>query len=144
MREIQVVSGPEPFRQTVSIGPHVLVADEPPASGGGDEGPEPHELLLSALGTCTAMTLRVYARRKEWPLERVTVHVRGSKENDAFVIERTIEMEGALSDEQRERLREIAEKCPVHKTLTGEIRIHTTLGAPGGQRADADPATGHG
>lgn len=129
MRDVDVVSGEQPLRQTVSIGAHVLVSDEPADQGGGDEGPAPHELLLAALGSCTAMTLRMYARRKGWPLERVRVRVRGARQANAFVIDRAIETEGALDDEQRERLRAIAEKCPVHKTLMGEIEIRTTLAA---------------
>jgi uncharacterized OsmC-like protein len=127
MRDVEVVSGEQAFRQTVSIGPHVIIADEPLAAGGGDEGPAPHELLLSALGTCTAMTVRLYARRKGWPLDRVTVRLRAAGQGDAFAIERILAMEGALSDEQREKLRTIAEKCPVHKTLAGAIRMQTKL-----------------
>lgn len=138
MREIEVVSDEQPFRQTVTIGPHGLVADEPREDGGGDEGPQPHELLLSALGACTAMTLRLYARRKQWPLERVRVRLRGARQADAFVIDREIELDGALTGEQRDTLRAIAEKCPVHKTLTGAIRIHTALGRTTDKVEEAD------
>jgi putative redox protein len=138
MRDVEIVSGAEPFRQTVSIGRHVLVADEPIEDGGGDAGPAPHELLLSALGVCTSMTLRLYARRKSWPLERVRVRVRGGKQGDTFVIERTIAVTGVLSDEQRDRLKEIAEKCPVHQTLVGAIRIDTTVHAAMDRVEEAD------
>src|SRR5882672_5196681 len=112
MREVQVVSGREPFRQTVSVGPHRLIADESAADGGADAGPEPHELLLSALGACTAMTVRLYARKKNWPLERVRVSVAGERSPDAFTVRRTIAFSGNLTPEQRGRLLSIAEKCP--------------------------------
>jgi putative redox protein len=75
------------------------------------------------------MTLQLYARKKGWPLERVRVHVHGGRVGDAFAIERTIALEGPLSDEQREQLKAIAERCPVHRTLTGQIHISTALGA---------------
>jgi putative redox protein len=127
MREIEVVSGDEPFRQTINVGPHVLTADEPAESGGGDAGPEPHELLLSALGACKAMTARMFARRKGWPLERVTVRVKGEKGPDAFSIECSVMLTGELTSEQRDKILAVVDKCPVHKTLTGEIRIRSTL-----------------
>jgi putative redox protein len=127
MREVEVVSGAEPLRQTITVGNHTLVADEPRDDGGGDEGPSPHELLLAALGACTAMTLKLYASRKGWPLERVQVGVRGEKEASGLAIERSLALDGPLTDEQRQRLKEIAERCPVHKTLTGQIRIATTI-----------------
>lgn len=127
MRTIHVVSGPEPFRQTITVASHTIIADEPIDAGGSDEGPDPHELLLSALGACTAMTLRMYARRKGWPLDRVSVQLSGKKGDGGFAIDRKIALEGVLTDEQRQQLRAIAEKCPVHKTLVGEITIETAL-----------------
>lgn len=128
MRTVHVVSGPEPFRQTISVGSHTLVADEPVDVGGGDEGPDPHEFLLSSLGACTAITLRMYARRKGWPLDKISVQVSAKKgEDGAFEIDRKIALEGVLTEEQQTQLRAIAEKCPVHKTLLGEIRIATAL-----------------
>lgn len=127
MRTIHVVSGPEPFRQSITVGSHTIIADEPVDAGGSDEGPDPHELLLSALGACTAMTLRMYARRKGWPLDRVSVQLSGKKGDAAFEIDRKIALEGVLTEEQQQQLRAIAEKCPVHKTLVGEITIATTL-----------------
>lgn len=127
MRTIHVVSGPEPFRQTITVASHTIIADEPIDAGGGDEGPDPHELLLSALGACTTMTLRMYARRKGWPLDRVSVQISGKKGESGFEIDRKIALEGVLTDEQRQQLRAIAEKCPVHKTLVGEITIETAL-----------------
>jgi uncharacterized OsmC-like protein/fermentation-respiration switch protein FrsA (DUF1100 family) len=125
------------FQQTVSIGPHRLLADEPVAAGGEDTGPGPYDFLLTGLGACTSMTMRLYADRKSLPLERVTVTLKHSKiyaqdcaecETKAGMldqIERVIAMEGALDAEQRKKLMEIADKCPVHRTLTSEIHIVT-------------------
>jgi uncharacterized OsmC-like protein/pimeloyl-ACP methyl ester carboxylesterase len=125
------------FQQTVSIGPHRLLADEPVAAGGDDTGPGPYDYLLAGLGACTSMTMRLYADRKSLPLERVTVTLQHSKiyatdcadcETKAGMldqIDRVIAMEGDLDTEQRKKLLEIADKCPVHRTLTSEIRIVT-------------------
>jgi putative redox protein len=125
------------FQQTVSVGPHRLLADEPIAAGGEDTGPGPYDFVLAGLGACTSMTMRLYAERKSLPLERVTVTLKHSKihaedcadcETKAGMldqIERVIAMEGALDAEQREKLMEIADKCPVHRTLTSEIHIVT-------------------
>jgi putative redox protein len=125
------------FQQTVSIGPHRLLADEPVAAGGEDTGPGPYDFLLAGLGACTSMTMRLYADRKSLPLQRVTVTLQHSKihaedcaecETKAGMldqIDRTIAMEGTLDAEQRGKLMEIADKCPVHRTLTSEIRIVT-------------------
>jgi len=113
-----------------------LVTDEPVTAGGDGAGPDPYTLLLGALGSCISMTVTLYARRKEWPLERVTVklsqqriHARDclecASDTEGFVhrIERTVSFEGDLTDEQRTRLHEIAGKCPVHRTLTSPIVI---------------------
>ncbi|WP_315741540.1 MULTISPECIES: bifunctional alpha/beta hydrolase/OsmC family protein [unclassified Bradyrhizobium] len=125
------------FQQTISVGPHQLTADEPIAAGGQDSGPGPYDFLLTALGACTSMTLRLYAERKFLPLDRVTVRLTHSKihaedcaECETKVglidqIERVIVMDGALDEAQRAKLMEIADKCPVHRTLTSEIRILT-------------------
>jgi putative redox protein len=125
------------FQQTVSIGPHRLLADEPVAAGGEDSGPGPYDFVLAGLGACTSMTMRMYADRKSLPLGRVTVTLKHSKihaedcaecETKAGMldrIDRTIAMEGALDAEARGKLMEIADKCPVHRTLTSEIRIVT-------------------
>jgi putative redox protein len=130
-------SGAGLLEQRLLDGRHVLVADEPPAIGGGDAGPNPYELLLMSLGACTSMTLRLYARRKQWPLTRVTVRLRHARihaEDCAECetktglldrIEREIVLEGPLDPEQRARLMEIAQLCPVHRTLTSEISIVT-------------------
>jgi putative redox protein len=115
------------FRQTVRVGPHVLVADEGAAEGGEDAGLAPHEWILAGLGACTSMTLKMYADRKGWPLESVEVKVEGAHVDGAFVLTREVTVTGPLDAEQRARLLDIANKCPVHKSLTGPIRIETTL-----------------
>lgn len=113
----------------------VAISDEPGELGGGGLGPGPYDLLLASLGACTAMTLRMYADRKEWPLERVgialshqKIHARDcedceSSDGQVDEIRMELEFEGDLTDEQRTRLREVAHKCPVHKTLMGEVKI---------------------
>jgi putative redox protein len=125
--------------QEIETGRHRLVADEPVEAGGTDTGPSPYELLLAALGACTSMTLSMYARRKQWPLERVTVRLRHdkihakdcaeceTKEGMLDRIEREISLTGPLDGEQRERLLAIANRCPVHRTLVSEVDIRTRL-----------------
>lgn len=113
-------TGQGKFAQRVEAGPHVFAADEPPAVGGTDTGPAPLQLMLASLGSCTSMTLRLYADRKGWDLGRIRVelsHARVPGEGGGPVdrIERTITVEAALSDEQRARLVEIADKCPMHR-----------------------------
>jgi uncharacterized OsmC-like protein len=127
------------FAQEITAGSHHLRSDEPVSAGGSDTGPTPYDLLLAALGSCTSMTVSMYARRKAWPLERVTVRLRHTRDHakdceacetqDAKVnvIERRIELEGPLAEDQRARLLGIANRCPVHLTLMSEIDIRTTL-----------------
>ena len=128
------------FAQEIRAGRHTLRADEPVTSGGTDTGPDPYALLLAALGACTSMTLRMYANRKGWPLTGVTVRLSQSKvyakdcedcetKSDARIdqIERSIELSGDLSAEQKARLIEIAERCPVHRTFIGVKHIVTSL-----------------
>src|SRR5215468_2660761 len=136
-----VESGEGKFTEHLLDGRHRLLADEPVAAGGTDRGPGPYELLLMALGACTTMTLRLYADRKRWPLARVSVELRHAKihaEDCADCetkqgmldrIERVIALEGALDAAQRQRLMEIADMCPVHRTLTSEIKIETRASA---------------
>ena len=115
---------------------HLLITDEPLEAGGEDAGPDPYTLLLAALGSCISMTTRLYAKRKGWPLERVTVRLQQQRihaadcldckdaaEGYIHRIERSVSFEGNLSEEQHVRLQEIAHKCPVHKTLTSPIVI---------------------
>ena len=125
------------FQQTVTTGPHEMVADEPVAVGGQDSGPGPYDFVLAGLGACTSMTMRMYADRKSLPVDRFTVTLKHSKihaedcaECETRVgmldqIDRVISIEGDLDADQRKRLMEIADKCPVHRTLTSEIRIVT-------------------
>jgi uncharacterized OsmC-like protein len=135
VRSVVVRGSAAGFAQEIHAGPHRLHADEPVSAGGTDTGPSPYDLLLAALGACTSMTVAMYARRKAWPLEAVTVHLRHSKiyaadcaecetkEGMLDRIERDIHFTGPLTDEQRAKLLEIANKCPVHRTLTSEIDI---------------------
>lgn len=115
------------FAQEIRAGAHALAADEPIERGGTGRGPTPHELLLSAYGACTSMTVSMYARRKQWPLEDVRVALRHWKDDAGEHIERIVELSGRVDDEQRARLIEIANKCPVHRTLSGPLDIQTKL-----------------
>ena len=132
-----VVTSQTNLRNEVRYGlGHSFITDEPVAAGGEDAGPDPYTLLLAALGSCISMTVTLYARRKQWPLERVTVRLRQSrihskdcqecaqdKEGYVHRIERSVSFTGPLTGEQRARLQEIAHKCPVHKTLSSQIVI---------------------
>lgn len=134
-----IVSSVGFLKQEITAGNHRLVADEPIEAGGSDEGPDPYSLLLAALGACTSMTLQLYARRKNWPLERVEVRLSHSRihaedcedcqtrEGRLSRIERRIALTGPLSGVQKTRLLEIAQHCPVHRTLTSEISIKDYL-----------------
>jgi putative redox protein len=137
--DVIVRSSQAGLTQAIEVGKHRLVVDEPVDSGGADLGPNPYELLLAALGACTSMTVRLYARRKGWPLENVEVRLRHSRihaddcvnceTQDVFLdkITKEIAFHGPLDAEQRQRLLAIAERCPVQRTLQREIRIEQVL-----------------
>lgn len=139
MREVIVHGDAAGFAQQILAGSHALTADEPIESGGSDIGPSPYDLLLASLGACTSMTVGMYARRKTWPLESVTVRLRHSRIHAADCatcetkdgmldrIDRDLQFIGALTDEQKAKLLEISNKCPVHRTLSSEIDIRTRL-----------------
>ena len=142
-RNVAVDSTPGKYLQEISVGAHVIEADEPRDLGGNDAGPNPYELLLGALGACTSITVRMYAERKQWPLERLRIGLSYARvhtedcakcETEARMIDQ-IEMEisfvGDLSDEQRGRLMEIANKCPVHRTLTSRVQIRSRMTSEG-------------
>ena len=130
--------GPRGFRAEIRAGRHVFIADEPVAVGGTDAGPTPYDYVLAALGGCTAMTLRMYADRKGWPLEAIEVRLRTARTHEKDCedcvadaakpvgigrLEREVELTGTLTDEQRRRLLEIADRCPVKQTLERGIRV---------------------
>ncbi|SPM38528.1 Uncharacterized OsmC-related protein [Mycobacterium numidiamassiliense] len=131
-------AGSGTYTQQITAGRHQLVADEPKPIGD-DAGPTPYDLLLAALGACTSMTVRMYADRKGWPLERVRVTLRHSRihaqdcadceTTKGWIdhIDRDLEIVGDLDDDQRQRLRYIADRCPVHQTLTSEVHITTSM-----------------
>lgn len=139
---IVVTLGEAGYATDIAAGRHALAADEPPGLGGDDRGPTPYELVLSGLGACTAMTLRSYADRKGWDLSGVTVRLRHenlhakdcaeceTRDGRLTKINVEIALSGELSGEQRARLMEIAEKCPVHRTLTGASEIFTSALEP--------------
>jgi putative redox protein len=132
-------TGADGYRTEILADGHPLVSDEPVSAGGTNTGPSPYELLAAALGACTGITLRMYADRKEWPLDEVEVSVRHEKRHcddcaDAASgepmmdhLHRELRFEGDLDEEQRGRLREIADRCPVHRTLRSEVDISTEL-----------------
>jgi uncharacterized OsmC-like protein len=137
-REVIVRGAATGFAQTIEVDGARFVADEPTDVGGTNSGPTPYDLLLGALGSCTSMTIGFYARRKKWPLDDVTVRLSHARVHEADCercdqhaerldhISMTIDLHGALSEEQRAKLIEVAGRCPVHKTLTSKIQITTS------------------
>lgn len=117
------------YQTQIAFGKHKLIADEPVSSGGSDQGFSPFALLASALTSCTCITLRMYADRKAWPLDQIDVEseLERDENSNTTIIIRTIRLSGLLSEEQRARLLQIANKCPVHKTLSKTISIQTSL-----------------
>ncbi|MFU8812778.1 MAG: OsmC family protein [Balneolaceae bacterium] len=137
---VHVHLGSDNYKTTLTAGNHEIIADEPTSVGGQDAGPDPYDLLLMSLGTCTAMTLRMYAARKEWPLEDIYVELRHFKDHaddcedcdekkgaKIDQIEKEIVVKGELDDDQVQRLLEIAEKCPVNRTLKSTIEMRSAI-----------------
>jgi putative redox protein len=122
---VKVHHGEGKLQQIIEIGPHRILADEPRTVGGEETGPTPHDLLAAALGACTALTVTMYARHKKIDLQDVEVEIEHEQQNDAYVLRRRIRYVGDLSLEQHERLIEITNKCPLHKILSGQIKIET-------------------
>ena len=123
MRDVRSATATGPYQQSIEIGAHHLIGDEGADKGGQDAGPTPHELLLAALATCTSMTMKAYAQHKGLPLRQVHVTVRGRHDNGVFVLEKDVQLDGDLDEAQRARILEIGGRCPVAKTLSGQIRI---------------------
>lgn len=122
------------FTQEIEAGSHSLVCDVSKSLGGDEKGPDPHQLLLSSLGACTAITVQMYAKRKGWNLDKVTINLKEEKTEDPENTSRTmpkiireIELEGDLTEEQVEDLKRIADKCPIHKLMVGPKEISTSV-----------------
>ena len=136
---VTVKAGTEPFLTEATVGTHTVTVDEPLPAGGKDRGPDPYQLLLMSLGTCTAITLRMYADRKGWPLKGVQVELRKAAAHAADCldcedkpiglnqIDKLLTLHGPLTKEQRERLHEIADRCPVQKALESSLQITSVL-----------------
>ena len=124
---VQAQIGRDHYRTLIKTDNHSFISDEPLTIGGADDGPSPQELLLASLGSCTVITLRMYIDRKMWIVENIKVNVELFEIDGATLIERQLSFEGELSDDQKKRLVQIADACPIHKMLTGKIIIETGL-----------------
>jgi putative redox protein len=126
--ELKASRGEGKLNFVIDVGAHQIVADEPVSVGGEDSGPTPHDLLAASLAACTGLTLTLYARHKKFDLKDVEVRIEHEQQGDgAYLLKRRIRYIGDLDDAQRTRLTEIANKCPIHKVLSGEIRIVTEV-----------------
>ena len=123
--QVTTTRGNDKLQYRIQIGKHELIADAPEAFGGDASGPEPHDVLAASLAACTALTVTMYAKRKGMQLDDVRVAIDHGQQDGAYELRRHIEFVGQLSADERARLRDIANKCPVHKTLSGTIHIHT-------------------
>ncbi|NJL45952.1 MAG: OsmC family protein [Leptolyngbyaceae cyanobacterium SM2_3_12] len=145
MTSVSLSSNGTPLGQTVAIRQFSLTADEPVALGGQDAGPAPFEWVLAGLGACKAMTVQMYATRKGWPLTNVSVNLSYEKRDDGHQIQADLALAGDLSPEQRQRLVQIADRCPVHKMLLSQVGIQTTLAPfpdpPGDKSVGHPPAS---
>jgi putative redox protein len=127
VRKVLVESGDVKYAQSIAVGPYRLTADESVAVGGAEQGPNPHELLLAALGACTGITMRMYAEHKQWPLHGTRIELAHSRASGVDEIDASISLVGELSDEQRHRLLEIAAHCPIHRALVSGARVRLAL-----------------
>jgi putative redox protein len=124
---VSATIGADHFRTEITVGGKIVIADEPEELDGTNQGPAPGEFLLISLASCTAITLRMYADRKNWPIEKIIVEVNFEKVDNKTIFKRELQLVGDLTDEQKARLLQIANACPVHKTLTNPIEIQTSL-----------------
>ena len=127
MASVQVSSNASRFGQDIALRQFELIADEPTHLGGDDRGPTPTELLLASLGSCKAITIQMYAERKGWAIDSIRVAVESQTVESQTVIVAHLTLEGDLSDEQRDRLRDIGDRCPVHRLLSAATDIQTVL-----------------
>ncbi len=124
---VTAIIGRDHFRTELTTFGKTVIADEPEELGGTNDGPAPGEFLLISLASCTAITLRMYADRKQWDVSKIKVEVASEKTDGTTFFKREITLEGSLQDDQRQRLLQIANACPVHKVLTNPIEINTVL-----------------
>lgn len=124
---VSATIGKEHYRTELFIAGHTVIADEPQDLGGTDLGPSPGQFLMISLASCTAITLRMYADRKNWEVTKIKVEVSSEKVENKTLFKKEISFEGVVDDEQRKRLLQIANSCPVHKTLTNPIEVQTVL-----------------